>query len=307
MNFSFSFEFLCNVFYDSSLGPNCPEPNCLGPAHNNIVGPIFPFNRRGEIHKGIGGKAKGMDEQMAMLGSKVEQVEGRLGDIQESWQEQTGLLTSMLARMEAEVRQVTKKRERTQASMQPRLGHRRHRGRIGNYTSCLKNRELLVGIDQVVKETLQHVIGGGGRREAATGPRFEYLRSEEPAHPGAPYSVGHEVSNTGAEVDQLCKKFARSFKLKGSRVNNRITELKMEMQASNQEMRKDLMDFLSSSTEQRQEHTHMLEGQAAALASIKQCCNGVASDQGRLTAQAGPVLDRLDRFVSCKVLLFHDT
>ena len=93
-----------------------------------------------EIHKGIGGKAKGMDEQMAMLGSKVEQVEGRLGDIQESWQEQAGLLTSMLARMEAEVRQVTKKRERTQASMQPRLGHRRHRGRIGNYTSCLKNR-----------------------------------------------------------------------------------------------------------------------------------------------------------------------
>ena len=87
------------------MGPNCPEPNCLGPAHDNIVGPIFPFNRRGEIHKGIGGKAKGMDEQMAMLGSKVEQVEGRLGDIQESWQEQAGLLTSMLARMEAEVRQ----------------------------------------------------------------------------------------------------------------------------------------------------------------------------------------------------------
>ena len=274
----------------------------------NLILAFFMFfcNRIGPSHKSREGNGKDVEEQMVMLGSKVEKVEGRLEDIQESWQEQTGILTSMLARVEAEVRQVTKKRERTQAPVQPRLGHRRHRGRMGNYTSCLRNREILVGINQVVKETLQHVSGGGGRREA-TGPRFEYLRSEEPAHPGAPYSVGHEGSNTGAEVDQLCKKFARSFKLKGSRVNNRITELKMEMQASNQEMRKDLMDFLSSSTEQRQEHTHMLEGQAAALASLKQCCNGVASDQGRLTAQAGPVLDRLDRFVSCNVLLFHDT
>ena len=225
-------------------------------------------------------------------------MEGRLGEIQESWQEQAGLLTSMLARVEAEMRQVVAKKR---SQVQPRLGgHRRHRGRLGNYTSCLRNREILVGIEQVVKETLQQVSSSGGaagRREAtATGPRFEYLRSEEPAHPGAPYSVGnHEVtSNTGVtEVDLLLKKIARPFK----RVNSRIIELKMEMQESNQEMRKDLMDFLSSSTEQRQEHTHMLEGQAAALASLKQCCTGVASDQGRLTAQAGPVLDRLDRFV----------
>ena len=243
----------------------------------------------GSNQKRMGGNVKDVEEQMVMLGSKVEQVEGRLGDIQESWQEQTGLLTSMLARVEAEVRQVTKTRERSQT--QPRLGHRRHRGRMGNYTSCLRNREILVGINQVVKETLQHV--SGGRREAATGPRFEYLRSEDPAHPGSPYSVGHEVSNTGTEGDLLLKKIARPFK----RVNSRIIELKMEMQTSNQEMRKDLMDFLSSSTEQRQEHTHMLEGQAAALASLKQCCFGVASDQGRLTAQAGPVLDRLDRFI----------
>ena len=242
-------------------------------------------------HESIVEKDNSIEEEMLMLGSKVESVEGRLGDIQESWQEQAGLLTSMLARVEAEMRQVVKKRERSQAAGQPRLGHRRHRGRMGNYTSCLRNREILVGIDRVVKETLGHVSNGGGGEREATGPRFEYLRSEEPSHPGAPYSVGHEVaSNT--EVDTLLKKLARPFK----RVNSRIIELKMEMQASNQEMRKDLMDFLSSSTEQRQEHTHMLEGQAAALASLKQCCTGVASDQGRLTAQAGPVLDRLDRF-----------
>lgn len=248
-------------------------------------------NRIKPNHESIVGKDNSMKEEMLMLGSKVESVEGRLGDIQESWQEQAGLLTSMLARVEAEMRQVVKKRERSQAGGQPRLGHRRHRGRMGNYTSCLRNREILVGIDQVVKETLGHVSNSGGSQREATGPRFEYLRSEEPSHPGAPYSVGHEVAGN-TEVDTLLKKLARPFK----RVNSRIIELKMEMQASNQEMRKDLMDFLSSSTEQRQEHTHMLEGQAAALASLKQCCTGVASDQGRLTAQAGPVLDRLDRF-----------
>lgn len=42
----------------------------------------------------------------------------------------------------------------------------------------------------------------------------------------------------------------------------------------------------------------MLERQAAAVASLKQCCNGLAADQGRLAAQAGPVLDRLDRWMT---------
>ena len=97
-------------------------------------------NRIKPNHESIVGKDNSMKEEMLMLGSKVESVEGRLGDIQESWQEQAGLLTSMLARVEAEMRQVVKKRERSQAGGQPRLGHRRHRGRMGNYTSCLRNR-----------------------------------------------------------------------------------------------------------------------------------------------------------------------
>ena len=113
----------------------------------------------GPKHNGMEGNEKDVEDQMTMLGSKVEKVEGRLGDIQDSWQEQTGLLTSMLARVEAEVRQSAKKKASVQA---PRLGHRRHRGRKGNYTSCLRNREILLGINQVVKETLQHVSGGAG-------------------------------------------------------------------------------------------------------------------------------------------------
>ena len=76
-----------------------------------------------------------------------------------------------------------------------------------------------------------------------------------------------------------------------------MTELKAEVETNSAEMRRDLGDFLASSTEQGQEHTHMLERQAAALASLKQCCNGLAADQGRLAAQAGPVLDRLDRWL----------
>ena len=76
-----------------------------------------------------------------------------------------------------------------------------------------------------------------------------------------------------------------------------MTELKSEVETNSAEMRRDLGDYLVSSTEQGQEHTHMLERQAAALASLKQCCNGLAADQGRLAAQAGPVLDRLDRWI----------
>merc|ERR1719278_2463905 len=67
---------------------------------------------------------------------------------------------------------------------------------------------------------------------------------------------------------------------------------------STEDMKKDISDFLVSATEQQQEHVHMLEGQAAALASLKQCCSGVSSDQARLAAQAGPVLDRLDRWMT---------
>ena len=55
---------------------------------------------------------------------------------------------------------------------------------------------------------------------------------------------------------------------------------------------------LESSTDQRQEQTHMLESQAASLASLQQCCTGQATDQARFSAQTGPVLKRLGNWMT---------
>ena len=152
-------------------------------------------------------------------------------------------------------------------------------------------------------------------QEDPAGPTFSYLRA--PQQVGL-YTTEEEVEEDGEEGEEerdffeaedkfvaLFRRIATPFKRVNKRlrtmetVQNNIemvmTELKTEVENSNTEMRRDLVDLVSSSTEQGTEVTHMLERQAAGLASLKQCCNGVAADQGRLAAQAGPVLDRLDR------------
>ena len=219
----------------------------------------------------------------------MEQVEGldkRVGALQSSMEEQSGTLTSLLTKVE-ELGTMERKAE-VPSPPQPRLGHRRHRGRQANLTSCTKNRQMLHNIERVAKEILEQVKD---EAKELVGPKFEYLRSEESQHHGDPYWVGHE---NNLEEGEIFKKISVPFK----RVNRRLTELKMEMQTSNEKLQKEMTKYLDISTEQKNEQTHMLEGQAASLASLQQCCTGQATDQARLSAQAGPVLDRLDRWMT---------
>ena len=203
-----------------------------------------------------------------------EQVEGldkRVGALQSSMEEQAGSLTSLLTKVE-ELGTMERKAA-VPSTPQPRLGHRRHRGRQANLTSCTKNRQILHTIEQATKEILEQV-----KAKELVGPKFEYLRSENTQHPGDPYRVGHEDN---LEEGEIFKKISVPFK----RVNRRLTELKMEMQTSNEKFKSEITKYLDISTEQKNEQTHMLEGQAASLASLQQCCTGQATDQAR-SAQA---------------------
>ena len=218
------------------------------------------------------------------MSEQVEGLDERVGALQSSMEEQAGSLTSLLTKVE-ELGTMERKAA-VPSTPQPRLGHRRHRGRQANLTSCTKNRQILHTIEQVTKEILEQV-----KAKELVGPKFEYLRSENTQHPGDPYRVGHEDN---LEEGEIFKKMSVPFK----RVNRRLTELKMEMQTSNEKFKSEITKYLDISTEQKNEQTHMLEGQAASLASLQQCCTGQATDQARFSAQAGPVLDRLDRWMT---------
>ena len=189
-------------------------------------------------------------------------------------------------------------------------GHHKNKGRHSggehgeHHSSCRENRVLLEELQGRTGEILERMNQVSGQGE----PSFSYLR--------APQQVGlysSEEDEQDGDIEDgdfveaedkfvaLFRRIATPFK----RVNKRLStmgtmmsDIQTNNHNSHSDMRRELSDFLESSTDQRQEQTHMLEGQAASLASLQQCCNGQATDHARFSAQAGPVLDRLDRWMT---------
>ena len=240
-------------------------------------------------------------------------MDGRLLNLQDGLKEKTDSTLTALTKVVEEVKNSSRRSHHKTTG--------RHSGGGGHggensehHNSCRENRVILEEVQERTSEILERVTQV---QEDPAGPTFSYLRA--PQQVGL-YTTEEEVEEDGGEEEEerdfieaedkfvaLFRRIATPFK----RVNKRLrtmetvqdnieavmTELKTEVETNSAEMRRDLGDCLASSTEQGQEHTHMLERQAAVLASLKQCCNGVAADQGRLAAQAGPVLDRLDRWL----------
>ena len=239
-------------------------------------------------------------------------MDGRLLSLQDGLKEKTESTLTALTKVVEEVKNSSRR------SHHKTIGRHSGGGHAGesseHHNSCRENRVILEEVQERTSEILERVTQV---QEDPSGPTFSYLRT--PQQVGL-YTTEEEVDGDAREEDEerdfidaedkfvaLFRRITTPFK----RVNKRLrtmetvqdnietvmTELKAEVETNSAEMRRDIGDFLASSTEQGQEHTHILERQAAALASLKQCCNGLAADQGRLTAQAGPVLDRLDRWI----------
>ena len=240
-------------------------------------------------------------------------VDGRLLSLQDGIKEKTDSTLTALTRVAEEVKNSSRRSHHKTSGRHSGGGSGGHTGENSeHHHSCRENRVILEEVQERTSEILERVTQV---QEDPAGPTFSYLRA--PQQVGL-YTTEEEVEEVGEEGEEerdffeaedkfvaLFRRIATPFKRVNKRlrtmetVQNNIemvmTELKTEVENSNAEMRRDLVDLVSSSTEQGTEATHMLERQAAGLASLKQCCNGLAADQGRLAAQAGPVLDRLDR------------
>ena len=157
-------------------------------------------------------------------------------------------------------------------------GHHKSGGRHSggeqgdHHSSCRENRVLLEELQGRTGEILERVKQVNGQGE----PSFSYLR--------APQQVGlysSEEDEQDEDIEDgdfveaedkflaLFRRIATPFK----RVNKRLSlmgtmmsDIQTNIHNSHSDMRRELSDFLESSTDQRQEQTHMLEGQAASLA-----------------------------------------
>ena len=247
-------------------------------------------------------------------------MDGRLLNLQDGLKEKTDSTLTALTKVVEEVKNSSRRSHHKTTGRHSGGGGGGHAGgghageNSEHHSSCRENRVILEEVQERTSEILERVTQV---QEDPSGPTFSYLRA--PQQVGL-YTTEEEVDEGGGEEEEegdfieaedkfvaLFRRIATPFKRVNKRLRTMETvqdnieavmiELKSEVETNSAEMRRDLGDYLVSSTEQGQEHTHMLERQAAALASLKQRCNGLAADQGRLAAQAGPVLDRLDRWL----------
>ena len=176
-------------------------------------------------------------------------------------------------------------------------------------SSCQANHNILKDIHEKV-ENIQHHVSRGGNYRDIDSPRFDYLRGDAPSPQLGVYSVDQEEEFSEAEDKfvHLFRKIAIPFKRVNKRlmsmetlqdkIETEINDIKDGIEATNGELKRKLGEFITASTEISQEQNHLIEGYAANFASLEQCCSGLSKDYNRFVANAGPVVDRLDRWMT---------
>ena len=80
------------------------------------------------------------------------------------------------------------------------------------------------------------------------------------------------------------------------KVINEVSEMKLGIDKSNQDLATRLSEFILSNTDISTEQTRMMENFATDIASIEQRCSGQAADLDKFLVSSSSVLDRLDRW-----------
>jgi len=178
----------------------------------------------------------------------------------------------------------------------------------GEVASCQTNKEILRTIQSNI-EDIKHTVQSNVNTKSFESPRFEYLKSESPSTLIGDYSVGQEEEFSEAEDKfvHLFRRIATPFKRVNKRlmsmatlqdkIETEITEIKMGVETTNEELKRKLSEFISASTEISQEQNHLIEGYASNFASLQQCCTGHSADFNRFAAQAAPVVAKMDRWM----------
>jgi len=213
-----------------------------------------------------------LDTAVEKLTLQVEAVDRRLVSVQEDVKGNHGRIQSVIDKVDTGLLGQGRR-----VRMERVIGRGGHRGQRNN--SCVQNRKMLHNIQRSVMKTLEHIkntrVNSEIKSNEVEGPRFEYLRSER--------MVGD------AEVDMETR-----FK----RINKRLSDMMILMQSSREERKNAMADLGGTLTETHESVMSQFESQTGSLASLHQCCSGMASDQARLSAQAAPVLDKMDRWMT---------
>lgn len=267
-------------------------------------------------------KLEKFGRKLSDLGGQLQVVDNRLLSLQDSVAEQSskdplseitsqGVL-STLTNIESLIKNSTARNhhKRPQYRHSSRhLGGQNNENHSNQASSCQANHDILQEIQSKV-ENIQHHVTGGGNYKDTDSPRFDYLRGEAPSPQIGVYSVDQEEEFSEAEDKfvHLFRKIATPFKRVNKRlmsmetlqdkIETEITDIKVGIETTNGELKRQLKEFIAASTEISQEQNHLIEGYASNFASLQQCCSGHSADYNRFAAQAGPVVDRMDRWMT---------
>jgi len=178
----------------------------------------------------------------------------------------------------------------------------------GEIASCQTNKDMLLVIQSTIEDVRQSVQNNFNTKSFES-PRFEYLKSESPSALIGEYSVDQEEEFSEAEDKfvHLFRRIATPFKRVNKRlmsmttlqdkIETEIAGIKVGIETTNEELKRKLSEFISTSTEISQEQNHLIEGYASNFASIQQCCTGQSADFNRFASQAGPIVAKMDRWI----------
>jgi len=267
-------------------------------------------------------KLEKFGRKLSDLGGQLQVVDNRLLSLQDSVADSTesdplseitsqGVL-STLTNIESLIKNSTARSHHKRQQYRHSSRHisgQNNENHSDHAASCQANHNILKEIHKKVQIIDHHITQGGSYRESDS-PRFDYLRSGSPSPQLGVYSLDQEEEFTEAEDKfvHLFRKIATPFKRVNKRlmsmeslqdrIETEITDIKEGIEATNGELKRKLGEFIAASTEISQEQNHLIEGYAANFASLDQCCSGLSKDYNRFMAQTGPVVDRLDRWMT---------
>jgi len=168
-------------------------------------------------------------------------------------------------------------------------GHRRNDA-TGTQV-CQANQKILINLDKIVQSIWQTVKTQDMMEKGS--PRFEYLRSDERSDKKEYKNVKEDHYGKEDRVTHL-QKLSIPFK----RMSKRLTEIKSEVQTGNDDIERQLADLRSMASEKSYEQNVLIQGYSKDFASISQCCSAHSDDFNRFVAHTGPVMDRIDQWIT---------
>jgi len=256
-------------------------------------------------------KLETFGRKLSDLGGQLQVVDNRLLSLQDSVADQpsSGVMSTLNSIESLIKNSTTRTHHKRPRHRNPNHGDPTKDDHSNQISSCQENHHILQDVQAKIGH-IQNNVMQGRHHQDVDAPRFDYLRGEAPTPLVDVYTVNQEEEFSDAEDKfvSLFRKIATPFKRVNKRlmsmetlqdkIETEITDIKEGIESTNDELKRQLSEFISSSTEMSQEQNHLIEGYASNFASLQQCCSGHSTDFNRFVAQTGPVMERMDRWMT---------